>query len=1130
MMLLYRALLVVVTLAVFADAMCGRCNSECGRAFEGDLSGNSAITIHEQYSRYLFTADCEYVETVSDLYPQLQIDEVTWEELTGANDYEGTLGLLSDMLYTKSPQVELMSLDEQWTMPLREYLEPIPESMLTHVKEKFVYRHTDGKAYGITHRSNQVVMYYRQDLFDIHGITLPLDSWANWEAAVMQLQTAEQIRRSDPEYRALMYIHGGENVQMLVNMVSFLSGTKGGVVIEDDGHVSINSPNGIAVINMMKRWFGTIAHPKVRTEEQSRTVYDMMDNDEFAIGFLWTSYSTKMMETNKARGWNIKMMPLPGPDAAGCSGSFQMTLASHTRLKNLGYDMLERATSHMLPKTTESRKDQEPVDNRLYADEVEYNAWCEETNPMMCESMRGHPDFWSRMLRRPSLGCGILFDTCARIVRSVMDDAMTGLLTAEEAVVQMEKRLNVLLGNWDEAAFYDENDSVKGHTIGLIVVIAVSVVIGVALVLFMFSKIRTLRKTKHFTFPVSGTLAIAVLILFLVVQVIVVTEWNDAIRNVSRDLNKNVREATLLAAQKIASSSAKAQLKSSAARAQMKSTVEADLSIEFATLSIDPRSLMLMIDRETGKVAVSSDSSKQAEDVYITAGALSSNVSRWTRAALAAIDFDLENANVATGVTYQSSMDGEPVWINLDSVRRSNADDLDIGSTIPIKTLSYFMAYIVPESVILQTADDSLDRSINLSIILSIIGVLLLVLVSTAFTLPLIYLANDMELVREMRLDELSLDKKSRFTEVSSLLTGFQSMCRMLSEYKAFMPKTLFAISDSEGDNGSETQSDRDRTDSKTSGISNLSTSHVTPVKAKLNGVCVGNLASMKGVMMTVVILEQDTPAYKTNVDHFVAILSIVETIARDTNGLLFSFNTTRPGELQVSWGLVGAPLNTRLCIDRASSAAFRIREKVNSLREPGLMVCIGICLGRFLTGNIGSQNTRAFAVMGPGVASLDATVKSAQAAVRILGCSVIIADPDIARGAGFTFQTVDVARVNGRLLNLHKLVGASSAEMKEWMYELQDVEEARSSALSTFIKELLHRPDMQPHHIEQEVLAKTEEAEDVSIAAVLHVLAKANGNNCIRNCITLLHDAELFEDYLRDEDDSDNEDHPKIV
>ncbi|KAJ9444231.1 hypothetical protein DIPPA_15891 [Diplonema papillatum] len=779
---------------------------------------------------------------------------------------------------------------------------------------------------------------------------------------------------------------------------------------------------------------------------------DMVGNSEVAIAIEWNWYSEWAPE-------EVVVSSIPGATGRSLSGCLMAAITKHTRRKDVAFDILRQIVKNRPAFETSTRpwnggfRDEttEPV----HKDTLNATMWPKYCTgqPRLCKAYETYPEKFEAPMIQRLRGCGPLFDRCINVVATGWTNLMVEHMQPAQVVATMDAQLRAVMGiptSGDEAAGTEEWTAER---IALIVVVIVAGFWTAVLAWFTHDKLSGLRKSNGLRLPASVVLGVAVLILFGIVQVIITLEWNTAVRRISEDLGAQVQVELLKTARLSIERSAEDKLEGDQmALSQMKSLIKADYVSQLPSMRIDPRSLILLIDLDEETIVVSSDTRKQADKVSIDAP-YSDEVTNWMHAAFDAVGPTMRGFK--TEQLYSSAVGSEKVNLNLQSV--SLQKEYNPGD---FKEMNYVLIYFVPEEVVYEETNKSLNRAVNLSILLAIVGVVLLVTTAIFSTLPLIRLAMDMEEVRSMRMDNIDLTQNSRLIEFSSLIVGFQAMCEMLIEYKSFMPKTLFNVG-SDDDEESELVSSvhlskQSRTRSSALGSSrNLSDSITQYSKVTRQQLQVGEAAinQTRGTLLAVRLLLDE--GKDMAVKSFETLLAAIERSIG--NGVLHSFNTTAAEELIVTWGVAGNPMSLRTTQERAAYAALGIKHLMSAENTPVTMVAIS---GRLSAGNVGSKKTRGFAVFGSPVRLLPTMTSASKCISQTMSATTIVVNTDMSNTEGFSFTLVDsVISKNGTLITLHELVGKNQVHEQEWMYQLQEMEQV-TRTFETYLEELLSKTE----------------------------------------------------------------------
>ncbi|KAJ9438960.1 hypothetical protein DIPPA_34626 [Diplonema papillatum] len=288
--------------------------------------------------------DCDTLRALDAEYPDLWLRPVENSEYAVAQSYDGSFSIYSDMLAAKDELLGILNIDVQWVLAFGNQLAPFPNWLANNLRPKWRLINLKGETLAAPHRANQIVMYYRKDLFTKHGIDLDFTTWETFEADVNLMQSREAVARGNPSYRAFSYKIIGSSSNTCVMLSTLLSGYGAGMIVEADGTVSINSDRAVKTLTMMRRWAGTILHPSTLLEGNDPTA--LLQNDETAVILYWTSLSDHFVWVNwKMEEWNIAAGPAYS-NSATAKGWAMSRLGKIARVKAV-HPALEMRVNHL---------------------------------------------------------------------------------------------------------------------------------------------------------------------------------------------------------------------------------------------------------------------------------------------------------------------------------------------------------------------------------------------------------------------------------------------------------------------------------------------------------------------------------------------------------------------------------------------------------------------------------------------------------------------------------------------------------------------------------------------------------------------------------------------------------------
>ena len=134
-----------------------------------------------------------------------------------------------------------------YLLPLDEYIAKAGEDyQFNDILNSAVQLNTlNGKVFGIPFRYGVYMLYYRQDLFDKYGVSVP----ETWEEFNNVAKVITEGLRADGINDVYGLVYPAETGQYLFeNFKTWLAG-HGGVIADENGNVKLNSPEAIAALN-----------------------------------------------------------------------------------------------------------------------------------------------------------------------------------------------------------------------------------------------------------------------------------------------------------------------------------------------------------------------------------------------------------------------------------------------------------------------------------------------------------------------------------------------------------------------------------------------------------------------------------------------------------------------------------------------------------------------------------------------------------------------------------------------------------------------------------------------------------------------------------------------------------------
>jgi trehalose/maltose transport system substrate-binding protein len=209
-----------------------------------------------------------------------------WEDATGndavlvpmPSSTTDQFGQYRLWLAAGNPDVDLYQTDVIWAPQLAEHFVDLTqvateEGLIEQNFPSIIESQTvDGKLVAIPIFTDAPALYYRTDLLEKHGASVP----TTWEELQATAQTIQDAERAEGNAEIWGFVFQGNAYEGLTcDALEWVKSNGGGQIIEPDGTISINNDQAAAALDMAAGWVGTIAPEGVLAyqEEEARGVW-----------------------------------------------------------------------------------------------------------------------------------------------------------------------------------------------------------------------------------------------------------------------------------------------------------------------------------------------------------------------------------------------------------------------------------------------------------------------------------------------------------------------------------------------------------------------------------------------------------------------------------------------------------------------------------------------------------------------------------------------------------------------------------------------------------------------------------------------------------------------------------------
>jgi trehalose/maltose transport system substrate-binding protein len=177
-----------------------------------------------------------------------------------------------------NPDIDLYQTDVIWAPQLAEHFVDLTQAatdagLIEANFPSIIQSQTvDGKLVAIPIFTDAPALYYRTDLLEKHGASVP----TTWEELTATAQMIQDAERAEGNSEIWGFVFQGNAYEGLTcDALEWVKSNGGGQIIEPDGTISINNPQAVQALETAAGWVGTIAPEGVLAyqEEEARGLW-----------------------------------------------------------------------------------------------------------------------------------------------------------------------------------------------------------------------------------------------------------------------------------------------------------------------------------------------------------------------------------------------------------------------------------------------------------------------------------------------------------------------------------------------------------------------------------------------------------------------------------------------------------------------------------------------------------------------------------------------------------------------------------------------------------------------------------------------------------------------------------------
>ena len=373
-----------------------------------------------------------------------------WEEATGHTleftampaSTTDSFGQYRLWLAAGNSDIDVYETDVIWAPQLADHFVDLTDAAADVVGNHFPSiiesQTVDGKLVALPLFTDAPALYYRKDLLEKHGASVP----GTWEELTVTAQKVQDAERTEGQDDLWGFVWQGNAYEGLTcDGLEWVKSFGGGQIVEPDGTISINNPQAVAALELAKTWVGSISPDGVLAyqEEDSRGVWQT-GNAVFMRNWPY-AYSLGDSDDSPVKG-KFGIVPLPSggsnDSSAATLGGWNLAVSKYSKNPEAAVSLALFLTSPEAQKRRALELSRLPTLVSLYDD-----ADIKAQQPIIPE----WKDIFQQAVPRPSAPTKTKYNEVSAKFWAAVHDTLSGNGTAAENLELLEIELEEIKGN-----------------------------------------------------------------------------------------------------------------------------------------------------------------------------------------------------------------------------------------------------------------------------------------------------------------------------------------------------------------------------------------------------------------------------------------------------------------------------------------------------------------------------------------------------------------------------------------------------------------------------------------------------------------------------------------------------------
>jgi trehalose/maltose transport system substrate-binding protein len=336
--------------------------------------------------------------------------------------------------------IDLYQTDVIWAPQLADHFVDLSdkagELMKSHFPSIVESQTVDGKLVALPLFTDAPALYYRKDLLEKHGASVP-KTWEELTATAKAVQDAERAAGNNDIWGFVW--QGNAYEGLTCDALEWVKSSGGGQIVEPDGSISINNAKAAAALELAATWPGSISPEGVLAyqEEEARGVWQT-GNAVFMRNWPY-AYGLGNSDDSAVKGlFGVTTLPTgQGHDTSAATlGGWNVAVSKYGDNQEAAIDLAMYLAGHEAQKTRSIIASNLPTIVSLYED-----ADIAREQPIIPQ----WKDVFLQAVPRPSAPTREKYNEVSTLFFSAVHSVISGNAKAADALADLEDDLDDLL-------------------------------------------------------------------------------------------------------------------------------------------------------------------------------------------------------------------------------------------------------------------------------------------------------------------------------------------------------------------------------------------------------------------------------------------------------------------------------------------------------------------------------------------------------------------------------------------------------------------------------------------------------------------------------------------------------------